>query len=123
MADESTQSTSLTKLPAGTPKWVMVLCCVVSGVLIPALVAFSPQLSELVRGAMEVRKSQAENERTALGTVLQMVDTNTKQVYILTVALESEQREKKMLIERVTELEKDGKELKDCQARLKLCKL
>lgn len=114
------------KLPPGTPKWVLVACCVVSGIVVPSFIALSPQLSELIKGASEARKAQAENERTALGTVLELVSTNTKQIYVLSEALETLQREKKALTQRVADLEHsellNGKALKDCQASLKLCK-
>lgn len=116
----------LRNLPPGTPKWLLISCCVVGSVIVPSFMAFSPQLSELIKGATEVRKAQAENERTALGTVLDLVNTNTKQVYVLSAALEAEQREKKLLNERVTELEKSdllhGKALEDCTMQLALCK-
>ena len=114
------------KLPPGTPKWVLVACCVVSGIVVPSFIALSPQLSELIKGASEARKAQAENERTALGTVLELVNTNTKQIYVLSEALETLQQEKKALTQRVADLEHSevlsGKALKDCQASLKLCK-
>lgn len=114
------------KLPPGTPKWVLVACCVVSGIVVPSFIALSPQLSELIKGASEARKAQAENERTALGTVLELVNTNTKQIYVLSEALETLQQEKKALTQRVADLEHsevlNGKALKECQASLKLCK-
>lgn len=112
--------------PPGTPKWILIICCLVGSVVVPSFLAFSPQLSELIKGASEARKAQAENERTALGTVLELVNTNTKQVYVLSAALEAEQQEKKLLTQRVTELEKtdilNGRALKDCEAKLSLCK-
>lgn len=126
--NESTPITRnvLPKFPSGTPKWVLVACCVVSGVIVPTFLAFSPQLSELVKGATLARQAQADNERTALGTVLEMVNTNVKQVYVLSAALETEQQEKKILTQRVNDLEKSdllrGRALEECQARLKLCK-
>lgn len=114
------------KFPPGTPKWVLIVCCMVGSVIVPTFMALSPQLSELVEGATEARKVQAENERTALGTVLELVNTNTKQVYVLSAALEAEQQEKKLLTQRVTELEKtdmlNGRALEDCKTRLSLCK-
>lgn len=114
------------KLPPGTPKWILILCCVVSGVIVPSFLAFSPQLSEVIQGATEVRRAQAENEKTALGTVLELVNTNMRQIYILSEALSKEQEEKKELVKRVTELEKtvlaSGTALKDCEVRLKLCR-
>lgn len=113
------------KLPGGTPKWVIVVCCMVGSVVVPLYAALSPQLSELIKGATEARKSQAENERSALGTVLELVNTNVKQVYVLSTALETEQREKKLLSERVSELEKSDmlrdKAFEDCKLQLKLC--
>lgn len=124
--DEQGELPSIRKLPPGTPKWVLVACCVVSGIVVPSFIALSPQLSELIKGASEARRAQQENERTALGTVLELVNTNTKQIYVLSEALETLQQEKKALTERVAELEKselmNGKALKDCQASLKLCK-
>lgn len=115
------------KLPPGTPKWVLVVCCVVSGVVIPAFMALSPQLSELIKTASQARQAQAENERTALGTVLDLVNTNIKQVYVLSAALEAEQKEKRTLTERVTELEKtmiqNGKALQDCENKLSICRI
>lgn len=114
------------RLPPGTPKWVLGLCCVVSGVIVPSFLAFSPQLSEVIKGVSEARKAQAENERTALGTVLDLVNTNMKQIYILSEALTREQNEKRELSKRVTDLEKvvlmNGDALKDCEARLKVCR-
>lgn len=112
------------KLPSGTPKWVVVVACLVSGVVVPAALALSPHISEMIKGAIESKKSQADNERTALGTVLSMLETNTKQVYVLSAALETEQQGKKELTARVSDLEKvniiNSQALKDCEARLKL---
>jgi len=114
------------RLPPGTPKWILGLCCVVSGVIVPSFLAFSPQLSEVIKGASEARKAQAENERTALSTVLELVNTNIKQIYILSEALTKEQEEKQELVKRVTDLEKavlsNGNALKECEAKLRLCR-
>ena len=119
-------SPNLSKFPTGTPKWVLIVCCVVSSVLVPSILAFSPQLSDVIKGATEARRAQADNERTALGTLLDLVNTNMKQIYVLSAALEAEQQEKKELTARVTELEKtdliNARALKDCQASLKFCK-
>lgn len=113
------------KLPPGTPKWVLIFCVVVSGVIVPSLLAFNPQITEIIRGVSEAGKVRAENEKTALGTVLELVSTNTKQILVLTEALEVLQQEKKALAARVAELEKsellNGRALLDCQAKLKLC--
>lgn len=113
------------KLPPGTPKWVLVLCCLVGSVAVPLYVTTRPELSELIKGASEARKSQADNERTALGTVLEIVNTNTRQVAVLSEQLENEQREKKFLTARVAELEKtdalNSRAVKDCEVRLKIC--
>lgn len=114
------------KFPPGTPKWVLIVACMVGSVIVPTVLALSPQLSELIKGATEARKAQAENERTALGTVLELVNTNVKQIYVLSAALEAEQQEKKALTGRVTELEKselmNGRALKDCENKLKVCR-
>jgi hypothetical protein len=110
------------QLPADTPKWLIILSCMVSGCIIPAVMAFSPQLSELIHGATEARKAQAENERTALGTVLELVNTSTKQVYVLSQSLESERQEKKILASRISDLEREAKKLEDCQLQLQALK-
>lgn len=114
------------KFPPGTPKWILVVGCMVGSVIVPTILALSPQFSELIKGATEARKAQAENERTALGTVLDLVNTNVKQIYVLSAALEAEQQEKKALTQRVTELEKselmNGRALKDCESKLKICR-
>lgn len=117
-----TSPSDIDKLPAGTPKWIVILTCVVSSCIIPTFMAFSPQLSELIQGATEARKAQAENERTALGTVLELVNTSTKQVYILSQSLETERQEKKILSSRVSDLEHQAKELEDCKLQLQALK-
>jgi len=129
MNDETSEVTAAKlppyRLPPGTPKWILILCCVVSGVIVPSFLAFSPQLSEVIQGATEARRAQAENEKTALGTVLELVNTNIRQIYILSEALSREQEEKKELAKRVTDLERavqtHNNALKDCEAKLKLC--
>lgn len=114
------------KLPNGAPKWVLIVCCLVGSAVVPAIMALSPQLTEVVKGAVQAKVAQTENERTALGTVLQLVNTTTAQVRVLSSALETEQFQKKALSDRVSELERsmtaNAQALSDCQAHLKNCK-
>jgi hypothetical protein len=90
-------------IPRGTPKWILGLCGVTVGALVPLVTALLPPVNEYIKGnnaarfqqlklETELESQKAANEATALGTILQMVDT-------LRTALATEQAQNRTLTE------------------------
>lgn len=119
------ESSMHSKPGSSVPKWVIIICCLVGSAVVPLFMALSPHFSELIKGAVQAKVAQTENEKTALGTILQLVNTTTTQVRVLSSALETEQGQKKTLSDRVTELERlmiaNGQALSDCEQHLRNC--
>jgi hypothetical protein len=105
-AEEDDYKTGNGRFPRGTPRWVLVVCCLVGSTVIPLLIALSPQFTQLINKASEAQRSQAENEKTALGAILNIVATNNQQISVLNTALEIEQKKGFALSSRISELEK-----------------
>jgi len=101
-----------------SPRWVIVVCCLVGSAIIPLLVALSPQLTKLTESAIQSQIARDDNEKTALGAILNLTAINTKQIVILSEALDEEQKAGREAFIRITQLEKDGK---DCAQNLGVC--
>jgi len=121
----SESESPVVKIPKGTPPWAVGIVAVVfacGGWFLAA----TPQINTYMQNSREVAVKRADTDDSTVKSVLELVKSNSQQITQISNELGQAQVQVINLMGRVAMLEKElnstERQLKECEAKIALCK-
>lgn len=118
----------LEKIPKGTPIWAIGVTTVLVAItvsLVTVYIVLRPEVQSMLKNKYEMSLKEAEVEKSAVQTIMNMVKVNVTMLSQQTEMLKNEQHRSNELEKRVKDIENKLEHtdhlLGECRSKLKLC--